>query len=108
VALVKSVSRYPPMPRHHDFVKSDPVRVCAVCGSSLEGFRPQACYCGGGCRTEAWRIRRLVSGVFLFGSTNEEGLVKWPTEEQLDRAAEIRGAGRSNTRAREWWRGDAG
>jgi hypothetical protein len=39
------------------------VRTCAICGSSLEGFRSQARYCGGGCRTEARRIRRLVSGV---------------------------------------------
>lgn len=39
------------------------MRACAVCGSSLDGSRPQARFCSAGCRTEAWRIRRLVEGV---------------------------------------------
>ena len=39
------------------------MRACAICGESLEGLRPQARFCSAGCRTEAWRIRRLVEGV---------------------------------------------
>jgi len=37
-------------------------RVCSVCGTSLEGRRRQARYCGGACRAEASRLRRLLDG----------------------------------------------
>jgi hypothetical protein len=37
-------------------------RCCAFCGGSMEGRRPQALYCGGPCRADASRLRRLLSG----------------------------------------------
>lgn len=38
------------------------VRVCPVCGAGLDGRRRQARYCGGACRAEASRLRRLLDG----------------------------------------------
>jgi hypothetical protein len=37
-------------------------RRCCVCGGSLEGRRRQARTCGGACRAEASRLRRLLAG----------------------------------------------
>ncbi len=36
--------------------------VCPVCGASLIGRRCDALYCGGPCRAEASRVRRLRDG----------------------------------------------
>ena len=36
--------------------------VCPVCGASLTGHRSNAIYCGGPCRAEASRVRRLRQG----------------------------------------------
>ncbi len=33
------------------------MRTCANCGTSLDGYRPQAIYCGGPCRAAASRKR---------------------------------------------------
>ena len=41
---------------------TEPERRCPVCAQTLEGKRADAVYCGGPCRVEAWRIRRLLSG----------------------------------------------
>jgi hypothetical protein len=37
-------------------------RCCAMCGTSLDGRRSSAIYCGGACRADASRLRRLLSG----------------------------------------------
>lgn len=39
-----------------------PLSRCPICGASLDGHRRDAVYCGGPCRTEASRIRRLLGG----------------------------------------------
>lgn len=33
-----------------------------MCGASLDGRRSTAIYCGGACRADASRLRRLLSG----------------------------------------------
>jgi hypothetical protein len=38
------------------------MRVCVVCGNSLEGRRIDARHCGGPCRAEASRLRAILSG----------------------------------------------
>lgn len=38
------------------------MRVCVVCGASLEGQRSDARHCGGPCRAEASRLRRILDG----------------------------------------------
>ncbi len=38
------------------------VRCCVVCGAPMEGRRRQARTCGGACRAEASRLRRLLAG----------------------------------------------
>ena len=38
------------------------MRVCRVCGCSLEGHRRQAAYCGPPCRREACRLRAILAG----------------------------------------------
>jgi hypothetical protein len=37
-------------------------RRCVVCGARMEGRRRQARTCGGACRAEASRLRRLLAG----------------------------------------------
>jgi hypothetical protein len=37
-------------------------RACRVCGAALAGRRRDALYCGGPCRAEASRVRRLREG----------------------------------------------
>jgi hypothetical protein len=37
-------------------------RRCVVCGAPMEGRRRQARTCGGACRAEASRLRRLLAG----------------------------------------------
>ena len=54
----RAAASYRPRPR-----RSEPRRWwrrCLVCGASLDGRRSDARYCSGGCRTEAWRVRRLL------------------------------------------------
>lgn len=36
-------------------------KVCALCGASLDGFRPDARFCDPSCRVEAGRIRAILS-----------------------------------------------
>lgn len=38
------------------------IRLCPVCGESLDGRRRHARYCSGACRAEASRLRRLLEG----------------------------------------------
>lgn len=40
---------------------------CAICGASLAGRRQDAVYCGGPCRAEASRVRRLREGQAVDG-----------------------------------------
>ncbi len=37
-------------------------RCCPICGAALDGRRRDALYCGGPCRAEASRVRRLWAG----------------------------------------------
>lgn len=43
---------------------------CPLCGAPLEGRRRQARYCGGACRAEASRLRRLLDGEPVDGFTS--------------------------------------
>jgi hypothetical protein len=38
------------------------MRSCVICGSSLEDRRSDARYCGGPCRAEGSRLRRILEG----------------------------------------------
>lgn len=53
-----------------DELAADPVaakRVCAVCGTNLDGRRADARYCTPSCRREACRIRILLAGIPVEG-----------------------------------------
>jgi hypothetical protein len=39
------------------------MRSCVLCGASLEQRRADARHCGGACRAEASRLRRILDGV---------------------------------------------
>ena len=41
---------------------SRPARACAVCGTSLDGYRQHARHCGASCRSAARRERDQLSG----------------------------------------------
>jgi len=41
----------------------DRLRSCVICGGSLSGRRADARHCGGPCRAEASRLRRILDGV---------------------------------------------
>jgi hypothetical protein len=42
-------------------------RACPICGAALAGHRRDALYCGGPCRAEASRVRRLRDGQVVDG-----------------------------------------
>jgi integrase len=56
-----------------------PERACQLCGASLARKRKDAQYCGVGCRSEASRLRRLLS--------REGGIAGYPTWAAYDRAS---------------------
>jgi hypothetical protein len=45
-------------------------RTCPVCGAALANRRRDALYCGGPCRAEASRLRRLRTGRVVDGYRN--------------------------------------
>jgi hypothetical protein len=42
-------------------------RTCPICGAALPNRRRDALYCGGACRAEASRVRRLREGQVVDG-----------------------------------------
>jgi hypothetical protein len=42
--------------------RRSPLRACVVCGTNLAGRRADARHCGGPCRAEASRLRRILAG----------------------------------------------
>jgi hypothetical protein len=48
-------------------------RTCPICGAALDDQRRDAVYCGGPCRAEASRVRRLREGQAVDGYSDLAG-----------------------------------
>jgi hypothetical protein len=55
------------------------VRICALCGTSLDGYRAHARYCGGPCRAAASRAR---------AAERSNSIVRAPRPSGLDESAQ--------------------